>query len=229
MEKEYKLVTRDYMVRGKDGFTSLMLEEEGGPARSIVSEESGLLISTIMRQYFMSLKVLGRWKNWGHHLHRHWEGIHEDLHEVHPVRDPVSPEVARRQSASWTNGSPQVNSPPLKKQRTREHSSSHDKLTRSDSIHVEMSDSEDEHSESPTIPHGQDLDDRVLQIKRKFMRKWWRLTGLPGHPNLADEHGEESGVHWTRGKESLDIITVLFEIEANYPKTRNRAGGRRPY
>ena len=56
-EREYKLVTRDYMVRGKDGFTSLVLEEDGGPAKSVVDEESGLLISSILRQYFMSLKV----------------------------------------------------------------------------------------------------------------------------------------------------------------------------
>ena len=65
VENEYKVVTRDYMVRGKDGFTSLMLEEEGGTAKSIVSEENGSLISQILRQYFMSLKVLGKWEGFG--------------------------------------------------------------------------------------------------------------------------------------------------------------------
>ena len=60
-DKEYMLCTREYMVRGKDGFTSLMLEEHGGHARSIVGDESGMLISSLLRQYFMSLKVIGEY------------------------------------------------------------------------------------------------------------------------------------------------------------------------
>ena len=48
MERGYEVVTRDYMVRGKDGFSSMMLEEEGGPAKSVVGDESGLLISMML-------------------------------------------------------------------------------------------------------------------------------------------------------------------------------------
>lgn len=59
-EKDYSMATREYMVRGKDGFLSLMVEEHGGHAKSVVGDENGMLISSLLRQYFMSLKVLGR-------------------------------------------------------------------------------------------------------------------------------------------------------------------------
>jgi 5'-nucleotidase len=65
MEKEYVLVTRGYMARGKDGYDSLLIEAEGGKAKEIVSEENGILISMMLRQYFMSLRAVGQWKQWG--------------------------------------------------------------------------------------------------------------------------------------------------------------------
>ncbi|KAL8749847.1 MAG: hypothetical protein Q9184_006645, partial [Pyrenodesmia sp. 2 TL-2023] len=61
-DKEYTVATRGYMGRGKDGFTSLLVRSEGGEAEEIVSEENGILISMILRQYFMSLKVMKRWR-----------------------------------------------------------------------------------------------------------------------------------------------------------------------
>lgn len=65
MARKYVLVTRGYMARGKDGYDSLLIEEEGGKAEEVVSEENGILISMLLRQYFMSLRVMGKWKNWG--------------------------------------------------------------------------------------------------------------------------------------------------------------------
>ena len=80
LQRVYTLVTRGYMARGKDGFDSLLVESEGGKAKEIVHEENGILISMLLRQYFMSLKILGRWKNWGNSMNRHWENIHKDLY-----------------------------------------------------------------------------------------------------------------------------------------------------
>ncbi|ETI23520.1 hypothetical protein G647_05322 [Cladophialophora carrionii CBS 160.54] len=88
LERKYVLVTRGYMGRGKDGFDSLLVKSEGGEAEEIVSEENGILISMMLRQYFMSLKTIGKWKHWGKSLSRHWNAIHEDLHETHPVVEP---------------------------------------------------------------------------------------------------------------------------------------------
>ena len=58
-DKGYVVVTRGYMVKGKDGFTALS-HAEG--AEDVVDEENGILILMILRQYFLSLKVVGRWK-----------------------------------------------------------------------------------------------------------------------------------------------------------------------
>lgn len=94
-DKDYTLVTRGYMAHGKDGYHSLLMASEGGPCQEVVSEENGMLISALLRQYFMSLRVLGRWKRWGASMSRHWGNVHDDLHEKHPVRQNVvaSPEL----------------------------------------------------------------------------------------------------------------------------------------
>ncbi|KAH6609843.1 hypothetical protein Trco_003189 [Trichoderma cornu-damae] len=70
-EKKYVLATRGYMGRGKDGFTSLLVKSEGGEVEEIVDEESGILISAILRQYFMALRTLGQWKK----LSSHWSNV----------------------------------------------------------------------------------------------------------------------------------------------------------
>ncbi|KAI5803296.1 Metallo-dependent phosphatase-like protein [Peziza echinospora] len=62
LERRYKMSTRGYMFRGKDGFTSLTAE---AGAEELVDEENGLLITQIIRQYFMSLKVIGKWNRGG--------------------------------------------------------------------------------------------------------------------------------------------------------------------
>ena len=88
LAREYTVATRGYMARGKDGFVSLLAKSEGGTAEEIVSEENGILISMVLRQYFMSLKVLGKWARWSPSLHRHWGGIHEELHVDEKVKKP---------------------------------------------------------------------------------------------------------------------------------------------
>ena len=80
LEKQYVLATRGYMGRGKDGFSSLLVQSEGGDAEEIVPEESGVLISVILRQYFLSLKVMGSWARWSPGLRRHWDRVHANLH-----------------------------------------------------------------------------------------------------------------------------------------------------
>ncbi|MCJ1445066.1 MAG: hypothetical protein MMC23_005571 [Stictis urceolatum] len=86
-EREYVVVTRDYMARGKDGFTSLRTKEAGGVAESVVSEEEGILISMMLRQYFLGLKTIGRWKQWSKSIGRHWDRVQRELHDVHPVQE----------------------------------------------------------------------------------------------------------------------------------------------
>jgi len=88
LDRKYTLVTRGYMGRGKDGFDSLLVQSEGGEAEELVAEENGILISMMLRQYFMSLKIIGQWKHWSKSMARHWNGVHDELHETHPVVEP---------------------------------------------------------------------------------------------------------------------------------------------
>lgn len=62
-DKKYTMATRNYMVAGRDGYEALTLEHGG--AECLVDDENGVLISTIIRQYFLSLKAAGKWRNMG--------------------------------------------------------------------------------------------------------------------------------------------------------------------
>lgn len=62
-DKKYTLATRAYMAKGKDGYEALTVEHGG--AEDVVDEENGVLISMILRQYFLSLKVMGKWRRGG--------------------------------------------------------------------------------------------------------------------------------------------------------------------
>lgn len=172
LEQKYVVVTRGYMGRGKDGFDSLLVESEGGQAEEIVSEENGILISMMLRQYFMSLKILGRWKHWGKSLNRHWEGIHEDLHSTHPVVEPNT--EGKVETGSGEEVPTAGTTTPL-------------------------DDSEDEEGQHRVEEAATKWSARELQIIRRVMRKWRRVAGLKGQPNCCDSVGEgEFTVDWTR-------------------------------
>ncbi|KAF3928541.1 Apyrase [Orbilia brochopaga] len=55
LDKLYTMATREYMQRGKEG------NEVMADCEVLVDAEAGLLLSTLLRQYFLSLKVLGSW------------------------------------------------------------------------------------------------------------------------------------------------------------------------
>ncbi|KXT01928.1 hypothetical protein AC578_2548 [Pseudocercospora eumusae] len=192
MDKEYTLATRDYMVRGKDGFTSLMLEGEGGSARSIVSDENGMLISMILRQYFMSLKVLGKWKLFGKGMSGHWGKIHGSLHKSHPVLD-ASPVAASAVHADKIAPAASV----TQDEQVHANGEARESLVGRAQNHSRQaadSDSEDEH-DVPEDP----VRERELYVMRKVMRKWCRLAGLDGKSELCAQKGEDFAVAWTRG------------------------------
>jgi 5'-nucleotidase len=87
-EKKYLLATRGYMGRGKDGYSSLLIKSAGGEAEEVVDEENGLLISTIVRQYFMGLKVISQWGRWGKRLDRVWGGVVEKMSKGGCIHEP---------------------------------------------------------------------------------------------------------------------------------------------
>ncbi|KPI40539.1 Mannosylglucosyl-3-phosphoglycerate phosphatase [Cyphellophora attinorum] len=198
--QKYTLVTRGYMGRGKDGFGSLLVQSEGGEAEEIVHEENGILISMLMRQYFMSLKILGQWKHWSKSLNRHWNGVHKDLHESHPVLEPKEGGRTERIKAF-----------PLAQRRKKVPSRSH-KRTHSEANNAERTANvehtlDDSESEDSEVDHPEALSEDIklneyeLKLVRKVVRKWWRLAGLDPtrHPACVDSKGEEElKVDWTK-------------------------------
>ncbi|KAF1989683.1 5'-nucleotidase [Aulographum hederae CBS 113979] len=171
LDKEYVLATRGYMARGKDGFDSLLCQSEGGVAEEIVSEENGLLISQLLRQYFLSLQVLSRWKNWSNSLGRHWASVQEDLHQKHPVLEPSSSDKPSYQNVK-------------------------SKSTEADAV---IDDSDDEDATKEQSKEELTGEERRNSIIRKVLKKWRRLAGLRGDGESCDQLQEgEFMVTWTK-------------------------------
>lgn len=185
MGKKYVLVTRGYMARGKDGYDSLLIESEGGTAEEIVSEENGILISMMLRQYFMSLKAVGQWKYWGASMGRHWGEVTNKVGANHPHYTTSSTARANKpkpaQNSGWDNWKPE---------RIRERRAS---LVQS----VDESDSEDESETTRDKGNAIEDLDREMQIMRRVCSKWARLAGV--ECKVADElRAGEVEVDWTR-------------------------------
>ena len=66
------------------------MQSEGGEAEEIVSEENGILISMLLRQYFLSLKVLRRWTKLEPSMGRHWKQVQKDLQPHCPLLEASS-------------------------------------------------------------------------------------------------------------------------------------------
>ena len=172
--REYKLVTRHYTTQGGDGFGSLKAKGEDD---YLVNDENGQLISQLLRQYFMSLRVMGKWKRWSEHLGHHWGEVGVGVHAVHPVR-----EARRRKTGEG-----------LAKEKKGEGEGEE----RND--HPGLSDSEDDEAHAPPVSPTAGQKQSELDLMRRVTRKWWRLAGITGHPGLCEEADEGFAVHWTQG------------------------------
>lgn len=190
--KLYNLVTRGYMARGKDGFDSLLVKSEGGKAEEIVSEENGILISMMIRQYFMSLKTMGQWKMWGKSMDRHWKG------------------VQRSMSSTQLDQPPQTRTGPIEKvtkdvteTRRTDGSASED-----DEAPLDESDTDISADEEEEVKASKEKRERQLNLARKVTKKWWRLAGLSGEPKCIDEVHEFT-VDWTKVENFSSHLVVL--------------------
>jgi 5'-nucleotidase len=188
LEKKYVLVTRGYMARGKDGFDSLLVKSEGGEAEEIVSEENGILISMMLRQYFMSLKIMGQWKMWGRSLDRHWNQVQKSMSIV----EPQSPKDGTVVGTTF----------PLPQKKDTD---SREVKEANAATHTEKSldDSDDDTSadEAEEVRSSTAKAEREIELIRKVTRKWWRIAGLPGQPKCCDSMGDdEFKVDWTKVK-----------------------------
>lgn len=148
-----------------------------------MSEENGVLISTILRQYFMSLKILGKWKNWAPDMTSKFTNIQSSLQRTHTFHEPTSPNAPATDSSKPLPRRSSLAIPPSEK---------HQDGAQED---PDTDDEDYEYDDSELIK----FNDYELSLLRKAMRKWWRLAGLKNTPNCADEVGkEELRVDWTR-------------------------------
>lgn len=190
LEKSYTMATRGYMGRGKDGYDSLLVRSEGGEAEEIVSEENGILISMVLRQYFMSLKVLGKWARWSPSLHRHWGGVHDRLHAGGKVHEPSPLKHGPKHNHNHTNT--------IRHQAEKAKINVDGKLVDSDT-----DDEQDDHYDglASSVGSVEEKKGREMHIARVYTRKWMDLAGIERRDvgMVGEKSGEWELPHWTRG------------------------------
>jgi 5'-nucleotidase len=171
-EKNYRLVTRGYMARGKDGYDSLLIEPEGGTAQELVSEENGVLISTILRQFFMALRVVGRWHNWGRSMERHWGGVLNEMNS--------------QDNTSFIKARPRTRTTAVVDQAKT------DELVGSEDSEIDL----EGNKEARNQP-GSRNENEVVLVK-KVLKKWRRLAGVRVEGDTIDSMDvEDFDVSWT--------------------------------
>lgn len=215
LQRDYVLATRGYMARGKDGFSSLLIQAEGGKVEELVSEENGVMISTILRQYFLSLKVLGKWSRWSASLGRHWGTVHRNLHGQGWLKPPsatTSPKGERSASKML-----QVRPPLQRTSRSRYYYGrfpgeidNANGFTNHETNGNAMDSDSDEDPDILTSPRpttnyvtqpaqSSAEEEHRLQLARRVVRKWMRHAGLQCK-TLDTTHGEgEFTPPWTSG------------------------------
>jgi 5'-nucleotidase len=195
--KVYVMATRGYMARGRDGYRALLIKSEGGECEEVVSEENGILISMLLRQYFMSLKVMNQWTQWSEHMGEHWDRVVKACSASHPhiapgrsTSVPSTPVVetaapgGKRRKNSWAEWTPK---------KLRERRASLTPLVE----HAEDSDTDIDEDRDDADKREQELAmDRELKIMRSVFKKWCRVAGVRG--DVCDSlPKEEFEADWT--------------------------------
>ncbi|KAL4963480.1 putative 5'-nucleotidase [Aspergillus stella-maris] len=213
-EKSYTLATRGYMARGKDGFTSLLVQSEGGEVEELVDEESGTLISTLLRQYFLSLKVMGKWQHLGKSMTRHWETVQANMRVNGFLKPPSalpSPAAEKVPSA--------LQRPPLHRKQHYVYGRFVEAQAAIDAgiepeLEADVSDSVDSDSDSDpdilvsprpitnyvTLPAKSTEDEeKRLRLARWATRRWMRKAKLQSKMDEDGADGEGFAPSWTPG------------------------------
>ncbi len=198
LDRDYSMATRGYMSRGKDGYSSLRVASDGGVAEEIVTEENGILLSMILRQYFMSLKILGKWARWSPGLHRHWGIVHDNLHKGGRVHEPNQLRRGIKHKRTGTELMPAASA------KTHVDGKSVDSDTDDEIMDHEV----DTHvmdgaSLGATMASLRSVDDqksRERHIARVYIRRWMEIVGIErADVGMVNEHAEWNLPHWTRG------------------------------
>ncbi|TPX18970.1 uncharacterized protein E0L32_011363 [Thyridium curvatum] len=230
-KKRYVLCTRGYMARAKDGYKSLLVQSEGGEAEEIVSEENGILISMMLRQYFMALKVLEKWHNWEPSWDSHWDKVVTGVGSHHP-NYPVSPSASTRKG--WLDGGVEPADPRPAAARPDSRGSHWDHW-RPANIRARRSSVtpfDEKVVEGARPVHESDGErlrriDHELRVMRRTFARWTRKAGV--RAEVCDSLGEgECEVEWTKAicpRLEGRIVMVGGEEEKGRRARKEKSGG----
>lgn len=198
MGRKYVLATRGYMGRGKDGYDSLLVEAEGGTAEEVVDEENGILISTMLRQYFMGLRTVGQWKN----LSEHWVRVASEVST--PVAErkeghgaPWDDELASAVQSLKDSAVNGVDSPSWREWMQKRLGIHARPAEGDEDTDMETNAADGREAANGTDEHDLTAIDLELLLMRKFFGRWAARIGAKGR--AADPLVEgDFAVDWTR-------------------------------
>ncbi|XWW98742.1 hypothetical protein V2A60_006744 [Cordyceps javanica] len=203
-DRKYLLATRGYMGRGKDGYDCLLVESEGGQAEELVDEENGILISTMLRQYFMALRTIGKWRK----LSEHWEAVasklksNTEVAQTQESSDDLERSLTLSRKSSYESDVDRSNSwHDFILARLGHNKLPHDDDDEDDEALHEIAEdgvADDETHAEPDV--GADPDNE-MDIEILLLRKFWaRWTKKAGIKSCVCEPAGDGGclVDWTR-------------------------------
>ncbi|POR38912.1 Mannosylglucosyl-3-phosphoglycerate phosphatase [Tolypocladium paradoxum] len=213
-ERKYLLATRGYMGRGKDGYVSLLVTSEGGEAEEIVDEENGILISAMLRQYFMGLRTVGQWKR----LSDHWVDVAEEADvPLSPTRTRDDDQADHNCNVLGLHKSP-------RNQDEAAGTTWRGFLRQRLGFNKEPLDDDDDDHFDPHKENGEeggDAEDRMdleILLMRKFWTRWALKAGVKA--SVCDPLTEgEFTVDWTR------VIAPCLEGRIKMVGSTSRAYG----
>ena len=175
-----------------DGYMPLLVQSEGGQAEEIVDEENGILISTILRQYFMGLRTVGQWKN----LAESWISVASDAPT--PLSAATTKKPANDECNKTTAQTGDSQKPAEKSEGDKAWS---DFLQRRLGLNkTPINDDSDSDSEGePEDPDA--VEDDAMDFEVLLMRKFWTRWAVRAKvkASVCDPLKEgEMSVDWTR-------------------------------
>ena len=142
-------------------------------------------MTIILRQYFTSLKVLGKWTRLSPDMTKHWQAINQRLHEGGKIQTPASNPQAPTTTA--VDGY-------------------HIDSDSDDDLHVDRAD-----PTTPDVENGARMQ-REKHLARTTARKWMRLAGVDReNVGVVSESNDASSTpDWTNGIAPRSVLLHVF-------------------
>lgn len=156
----------------------------------------------MLRQYFMSLKVLDQWAYLGPSMKRHWGKVVSNVTKSHPCMEPkhaaaespvaqtpVTPVSSKGSKRGWEHYSPE---------KMRQRRSSVGPLTeRETDVERDGSSPAPEPSALEGIAEQDDDEEAELRIMRKTFRRWCKKAGVNARAGEGLQE-DEVDCDWTK-------------------------------